>query len=293
MITIDRAHIIQFSDMMHVKSQQIRSRLRPNFAVLPMNGDKFAYDGLGSVEAREVQGRIQPVVFDDIEHLRRKISRRRFVVTLPIDQADVRGILTSPEGRYAEACVRAMERVFDRVGVEAAFADVYTGENFETTVDFATDGGNTVTATAGVTYEKLLELNKFWMNNEVGTDMPEKKMLLITGTEHEALMKEIELVSGDYSRQFVIDKGEITSALGIQLIPYGASVPSPILPVASTTRSCVAATSRGLVYGLSKEFGITVEKRTDLVETSQVQIIGELGAVRSEGLLVQKFTTTV
>lgn len=293
MITIDRAHIIQFSDMMHVKSQQIRSRLRPNFMVLPMVGDKFAYDGLGSVEAREVQGRIQSVIFDDIEHLRRKISRRRFVVTLPIDQADVRGMLTDPQGRYAEASVRAMERVFDRVGVEAAFADVYTGENFETQISFATDGGNTVTATGGVTYEKLLELNQFWMNNEVGTDMPEKKMLLITGTEHTALMKEIELVSGDYSRQFVVDKGEITSAVGIQLIPYGASVPNPILSVASTTRSCVATTSRGLVYGLSKEFGVTVKDRSDLVETSQVQIIGELGAVRSEGLLVQKFTTTV
>lgn len=293
MITIDRAHIIQFSDMMHVKSQQIRSRLRPNVTVLPMNGDKFAYDGLGSVEAREVQGRIQSVIFDDIESLRRKISRRRFVVTLPIDQADVRGILTDPQGRYAEASHRAMERVFDRVGIESAFADVYTGENFETQTSFATDGGNTVTATGGVTYEKLLELNKFWINNEVGTDMPEKKMLLITGTEHDALMKEIELISGDYSRQYVVDKGEIESAVGIQLIKYGASVPSPLLSVASTTRSCVAMTSRGIVYGLSKEFGITVKDRSDLVETSQVQIIGELGAVRTEGLLVQKFTTTV
>lgn len=293
MITIDRNYIIQFSDMMHVKSQQIRSRLRPNFQVLPMKGDRFAYDGLGVVEAREVQGRIQPVVFDDIEHLRRKIGRRRFVVTLPIDQADVRGVLTDPQGRYAEACTRAMERVFDRVGVEAAFADVYTGENFETTVSFATDGGNTVTATGGVTYEKLLELNKFWTNNEVGTDMPEKKMLLITGTEAEAFMKELELTSGDYSRKYVVDRGEIVEAVGIQFIAYGASVPNPILPVASTTRSCVATTSRGIVYGLSKEFGITVEKRSDLVETSQVQIIGELGAVRSEGLLVQKFNTTV
>lgn len=292
MITIDRAHIIQFSDMMHVKSQQVRSRLRPYFQVLPMVGDKFAYDGLGQVEAREVFGRIQPVVFDDIEHLRRKISRRRFVVTLPIDQADVRGMLSDPQGRYAEACVRAMERVFDRVGVEAAFASVYTGENFETTVSFATDGGNTVTATGGVTYEKLLELNKFWINNEVGTDIPEKKLLLITGMEHEALMKEIELTSGDYSRQFVVDKGEITSGVGINFIMYGASVPNPILPVASTTRSCVATTSRGIVYGLSKEFSITVKDRSDLVETNQVQIIGELGAVRSEGLLVQKFNTT-
>jgi hypothetical protein len=290
--TVDVALVTQFSDMLHVKSQQIRSRLRKYFKMIPMNGDKFAYDGIGTVEAREVSGRLVKTTFDDIEHLRRKIKRRRFVVTLPIDASDVRGMLLNPQGPYAEACVRAMERVHDRVGIEAAFANVQTGRDFETDVTFANDGGNTVVATAGLTYEKLLEIRKFWRNNEVGQEIFESMLFLITGDEEDALMKETELISGDYSRQFVVDKGEIKTAAGLDLICYGADVPNPLLSVASGVRSCIALTGRGLVYGLSKAMGVSVDPRKDYIETDQVQIIGELGAVRTEGLLVQKVTTT-
>ena len=278
--------------MLHVESQQIRSRLRPFFVIKPMIGDLFAYDGLGSVEAREVNGRIVKTIFDDIEHLRRKIRRRRFVVTLPIDASDVRGLLLDPQGQYAAACIRAMERQFDRVGVEAAFADVQTGRDFETTVTFANDGGLTVNATAGLTYEKLLEIGQNWLDNEVGTDIPEPMLFLITGDEHTALMKATELTSGDFSRQFVVDKGAIAKAAGLNLIPYGGTVQNPIIAVDSGTRDCVAVTSRGLAYGLSKEMAVKVEDRPDFVELKQVQIVGELGAVRTEGKLMQKVQTT-
>lgn len=290
--TIDQALIVQFSDMLHVKAQQIRSRIRPFVTIRPMIGDKFAYDGLGIVEAREVQGRIQKVQFDDIEHNRRRIKRRRFVVTLPIDASDVRGMLTDPQGPYAEASIRAMERVFDRVGVESIFADVATGREFETTVTFAGDGGLTVTATAGLTYEKLLEIRKNWRNNDVGTDIPEKLLFLITGDEEEQMMKETELTSGDFSKQFVVDQGEMTKAVGLNLLVYGADVPNPILSVASTTRSNIAMTGRALNYGLSKAMDVSVKDRPDYIELKQVQVIGELGAVRTEGVLAQKVTTT-
>lgn len=292
MQSIDTLLITQFSDMLHVKSQQIRARLRPHVQIKPMVGDVFAYDGIGTVEAREVVGRIQPTQFDSIDHLRRKISRRRFVVTLPIDASDVRGMLLNPQGPYAEAAIRAMERQFDRVGIEAAFASVLTGREFDTTVSFATDGGLTVNATAGTTYETLLEVQKNWRNNEVGNEVQEKKILLVTGDEEEQLMKETELISGDFSRQFVVDRGEITKAVGLDLIVYGADVPNPLLSVTAGTRDCIAMTGRGLCYGLSKAMSVTLKDRSDYVETNQVQIIGELGAVRTEGLLIQKFQTT-
>lgn len=290
--SIDAHLITQFSDMLHVKSQQIRSRLRPFVNIRPMVGDRFAYDGLGIIEAREIQGRVVQTQFDDIEHNRRKIKRRRFVVTLPIDASDVRGVLIDPQGPYAEACIRAMERVFDRVGIEAAFADVQTGRDFETTVTFANDGGLTVDATAGFTYEKLLEIRKNWRNNDVGTDISEQFLLLITGDEEEQLMKETELTSGDFSRHFVVDQGEMIRAVGMNLLIYGADVPNPLLPVAATVRSNIAMTGRALAYGLSKAFDVTVKDRPDYIEVKQVQVIGELGAVRTEGVLIQKVTTT-
>lgn len=290
--TIDRNLIIQFSDMMHVKAQQIKARLRPYVKIKPMSGDVFAYDGLGQVEAREVNGRVQLTQFDDIESLRRKITRRRFVVTLPIDDMDVRALLLDPEGAYAEACVRAMERVFDRVGIEAMFASVLTGRDFETTVTAANDGVVTVNATGGLTYEKCLEIRKNFTNNEVGTDVPEQFVFGFSGDEEDQLMKEVELISSDFSSGFAVDKGTIDRVVGMKALVYGADVANPLLAVASTTRDCFAMSTRALCYGMSKEFSIKIEPRPDYIDTKQVQIVGILGAVRTEGILIQKVQTT-
>lgn len=290
---IDNNLIIQFADLLHVKAQQIRARFRPFVKIKQMTGDVFAYDGLGSVEAQEVQGRVQPTVFNEIEHNRRKIKRRRFVVTLPIDDSDVRALLLDPESEYAEACIRAMERVFDRVGAEAAFADVETGRDFATTVTAAADGVVTVDASAGLTYAKLLEIKQNWIDNDVGTDINEMFVLAISGDEHTALMQETELTSGDFSRAFVVDRGEIVRAVGIEIVVFAANAPSPILNVTGGgLRNNMAFAGRGLCYGISKDMTIKIQDRPDYIDTKQVQITGILGAVRTEGVLMQQVDTT-
>lgn len=290
--TIDNAMIIGFSSQVHVAAQQMKARLRDKVIVKQMVGDVFAYDGIGDVEAIEQVGRHQPVVFSDIDHTRRKIARRRFTLTLPIDAADVRGALMNPGSEYPAACARAMERVFDRIVVEAQFAAVLTGRDFGTSVTFANDNGDTIDATAGLTYEKLLEMNRKFIDDEVGNDIPERMCLGLSGDEHEDLMLEAELTSGDYSRQFVIDKGEVTRAMQYEIVKYGGGVGNPILPVSAGVRDCFAMSTRAMCVGMSKEVGINIEKRADLHETVQVEVVFELGAVRTDGKLIKKVQTT-
>lgn len=289
---IDKALIIQFSDQIHITAQQMKSRLRPYVRVKPMSGDVFAYDGLGQVEANEVIGRVQKRNFTEINHLRRKIARRRFEVTLPIDDIDVRAVLLSPEQEYSAAVVRAMARRFDRVGIEAAFATVSTGRDFETAVTASSDGVTTVTATGGLTYEKILEINKNFRNAEVNTEVQEEQLLIATATEEQALFGETELISGFFTHQFAVEKGRMDYAVGNKMLIYGASVANPILDVASGVRSCIAMVGRALCYGLSKEFEVKIEPRPDYVDVVQVAVTGILGAVRTEGALIQKVTTT-
>lgn len=290
--SIDKALITEFSEMVHHEAQQVVSRLKPYSFMKQMTGDVFAYDGLGRVEAREVIGRSAPATFDDITHNRRKISRKRFVVNLPIDSSDVRGALLSPDSEYAKAAASAMMRQYDRVIYDAAFASVLTGRDFETTVTAAVDGVLTVDATAGLTYEKLLEIRQNFMDNDVGVDANENLFLTITGDEHTDLMGETELTSGDFTRQFVIEKGNITNALGMALVPFAASVPSPIIHTVSAQRQLIAASDRAFCVGVSKEMSVNIQERNDLIETTQVQVIMEIGAVRTEGALVQKVTVT-
>ena len=290
--SIDQSLIIEFSDLVHKVAQQKTSRLKPYAQIKQMSGDVFAYDGLGRVEAREVSGRNVAATFDDIQHNRRKIIRKRYVVNLPVDASDVRGALLNPESNYADAIANAAVRQYDRTIYDSAFASVLTGRDFETTVTAATDGVTTVDATGGLTYEKLLEIGENFMNDDVGVESDESIYLTITGAEHTALMKEVELTSSDYNRQYNVEKGKMTEAAGIKLIPFAASVPSPIIPVAGGERKLLAASSRGLCLGISKDMSIKVQERNDLIETTQVQVVFEIGAVRTEGVLVQQVDVT-
>lgn len=291
--SVDNALITQFSEMVHHEAQQMDSRLKGYVSEKQMTGDVFAYDGLGPVQAREIQGRNVEATFDDIEHNRRKISRRRFVVNLPVDSSDVRGALLSFDSEYAKTCAAAMKREWDRVAAQAAFANILTGRDFETSVTFANDGGLTVDATAGLTYAKLLEVKQNFMDNDVGTEQDEKLFLTITGDQHTNLMNETELTSGDFVRDYAIEKGQIVRAVGMDIIPFAANVPNPIFAAnGSSERELIAASSRGICMGVSKEMSIKITERDDLIETSQVQVIMEVGAVRTEGALVQKVRVT-
>ena len=290
--SIDNALITEFSDMVHHQAQQMQSRLKPYAKVQQMSGDLWAYDGLGRVEAREVLGRNAPATFDDITHNRRRIARRRFVINLPIDASDVRGALLNPESEYAKSVAAGMLRQYDRVMYQAAFADVLTGRDFGTTVTATADGVVVVDATAGLTYEKLLEIRQNFYDRDVGTDDSEQIFLTIGGREHTNLLGEIELTSGDFGRQMPVDKGRIASALGMDLVLFASSVASPIIPASGGERQLLAASSRGIVLGVSKEMSIKIEPRNDLIETTQVQVLCEIGAVRSEGVLVQRVRVT-
>lgn len=290
--SIDNALITEFSEMVHEDVQQKSSKLKPYTLMKPMQGDIFAYDGIGTIEMREVNGRVVKADFDDIDHKRRKISRRRFVANLAIDSSDVRGALLDPQGEYSKQLANAAMRQWDRVAAEAAFADVLTGRDFDTTVDFANDGGLTVNATAGLTYEKLLEIQENFIDNNVGLDMDEKLFLTITGKENTSLMGETELTSGDFVRDLSVDNGRMVKAAGFDLIHFAANEVQPILDVTGGVRSLIAGSSRGICVGISQDMKITVTPRDDYIETTQVQVILEIGAVRTEGELLQKVTVT-
>lgn len=289
---VENALVIQFSEQVHVKAQQMRSRLRDSTEQKMVKGQDYAYEDLGSLEAIEIVSRHQDTVGQDITHGRRRIRMREFRATIYLDKKDQLETLIDPQKNYALAVARALYRKYDAIAVEAAFADVATGKDFGTTVTFANDGGLTVDATSGLVYERLLEINENFIDNDVGTDEMEDYFLTVSGEEHTDLMGETELTSGDFVRSYSVEKGRMTMAAGLELKHFAANT-SPILPVASSQRSLVAASKRGICVGISEELLIETDKRPDKNNMQQVQASMFMGAVRTEGKLVQKVTTTV
>lgn len=290
-MSIDNALVTQFSDMVHIEAQQMKSRLKPYVKYKPMTGDVWAYDRLGEAVDREVTGRNVPVVFDDINHTRRKLPRKRYHIALPIDNFDKLGMLIEPGSEYAKLVAMAMYRRLDRVIVEAALASVMSGRDFENTITATADGVLEVTATGGIDYSDLVTINRNFTDNEVGNDFPVKKALLMTGKEEAELMAISQLTSGDFTRDYAIEKGELVRGAGLDFVKFGRNAVNPILQVPST-RNCLAIAEGGICVGVSKEIDIKIQERPDLVDTYQVVASYYLGAVRTEGKLIQQVTTT-
>lgn len=290
----DTVQITEFNAALDVQEQQMTSRLSPYAIRKTISGNDFAYDGATEVQAYHANGRtpdIQPV---EAQFTRRQMTRDRVVVTLLVDNKDVRGMLTDPQSTLASLCVAAVERETDRVIYDALFASVNTGVNFGTSVSYSTDGVTSVDVTAGFTYEKLLEIRQNFIDAEVGNQGQTPIAIGITGDEHTDLMSEVELTSGDYTSQYVISKGIITNAMGMDLIAFGAgsNVTDPILETVSGERISFALSSKGVAYGVSLERKVEVKDYPTKVETQIINVIKELGAVRTAGVRVQRLRLT-
>ena len=291
--SIQNHYAIQFSAMMHVKAQQKRSRLREMCQPLSgSNADEIYYDGLGTVSAQEVIVRNQAASFSSIDHTRRKVTKRKFFVNLPVDKNDLHRKITDPQGDYANAAMYALERKVDQVIYAEFFSDVYTGQNASTAVSFSSDGGLTVNATGGLTLAKLLEIKQNFIDNEVSIEEDPRVYYGISGDEHTTLLGLSTLTSGDYSHDLPLEKGSIQTAVGMQLIKHGANVSEPLLYVSgSNVRTSYAVAKGGMALWMG-DWDIQVQPRYDLIDTVQVLATCWVGAVRTEGVLVQKVTTT-
>ncbi len=293
-MSYDTVQITEFNAALDVQEQQMTSRLTPYVIRRPISGDDFAYDGINGVEGYHANGRTQDINPTEAQFLRRKMSRDRIVVTLLVDDKDVRGMLTDPKSDLAMLCIGALERETDRVIYDALFATVYTGRNFGTSVAYTSDNVSTVDATSGFTYEKLLEIRQNFIDAEVGNQGQVSIAIGISGDEHTDLMSEVELTSGDYTSQYVIQKGIISNALGMDLVAFGAgsTITDPILEIVGGERISFALAARGIALGVSMERKVEVKDYPTKIETSIINVIKEIGAVRTAGVRLQRIRLT-
>ncbi len=290
----DTVQITEFSSAMDVREQQMTTRLMPYVNRITISGDDFAYDGHTEVAAYHANGTnpdIQPVA---ASFTRRKLSRDRIVVTLLVDNKNVRGMLTNPTSELAMLCIAALERETDRIIYDAMFATVYTGRNFATEVSYTSDGVVSVDGTSGFTYEILLAIRAQFIDAEVGNQGEIPIAIGISGDEHTDLMSEVELTSSDYSSKYVIDKGIIKQGLGMDFVAFGAgsNITDPILETVGGERISFALASRGVVLGISLDRVVEVKDHPTKIETTIINVIKELGAVRSAGVRLQRIRLT-
>lgn len=284
--------ITKFADSLFELAQQTQARTRPFCEVVQVEAESMMLDRIGSAEVQQLNERFAEITPNDIQWDRRRLNASRVGLPFFIDKRDRERMLQDPESALAKRAIQALERNLDRVVIAAATSQVFTGRNGTVPISAATDGVSTVNAQGGFTYETLLQIDANFQSVEIGTEMALRKFLLISEVEHQALMKEGMLLSGDFSNQYAVDKGKMTRALDFEIIVFGSGVPIPMLPVVNGVRSCLAIAQGAMKVGMTQSWEIDVKERNDRWQTTQVLASGDVGAVRMEGARVQIVQTT-
>lgn len=295
-LTIDQALVTQFSDMVYMQAQQKQTRLSPYVETVQVQGKDYAVERLDKVEAIEITTRHADTIAQEISHSRRQLAMREFRATFLLDNFDDVSTLIDPQRGYVQALANAMNRQKDRLIADAAFADVKTGRNFGTTVTFANDDGSTIAAsvgsTTGLNYDKLLNIQENFINNNVGVEMDEEIALVITGEQNTNAMNEAELTSGDFIREYAVEAGKITKGVGMNFVHTSGTDSLPIISKSGNDRLVIAMAKGGVKFGVSKDVEIKINERPDKNNAIQIQACMFAGAVRVDGRCVQKVTCT-
>jgi hypothetical protein len=295
-------NVTAFDGVVQHEFQQMTSKLYPYVTVQTLNAAQQCIDSIGQVEMKPTNGRFQPIVFDEINHMRRGVGRKEYSCVLPIDEKDARVILENQPMEYAKAIVSAAQRQIDRIISECKFADVQlwtTDSNgvsvpSSTALTFANDGGIIIDATAGLTYAKIVESKRKFVNADVDLDSNEF-VFMGTGDEMDALMNEDKFINSLYSKQMIVDdQGILSKVGGIVTKFFSSGAAKPVVTLNTNgTRACAMFVSKGITLAVNKEVTIKLQDRTDLMGTKQVLAFLSMGAVRNKKGVVQQINTTV
>lgn len=301
--SIDQAALQNFMDSFHELAQQTKSKLVATNAIkfMASKGKTNNMARIGRLELVEVNTRNPDKQFGDYNVDNRQFSKRRFTRTITIDSKhDINELIKDPTSDILNQLNHAKERVIDRIAIAAATGAVLTGapDAAPTSTSAATDGVLTVTATSGFVYATVKSITQNFINNDVSYDTFSGSTICVTGKENSDLMSEVEFINNDYISGKPVETSvmEKAGAYRVQLFAGsengGITVVNPILPEATTTRSCVVLAPESIAMSMElADLGVT--KSTTKVNSWDITIDFWINAMRTEGVLVQIVTTTL
>jgi hypothetical protein len=301
--SIDQGAAILFQDNFFELAQQNKSQLENTPAViyLPSKGKTNNMARIGRLELVEVNTRNPDKQFADYALDNRQVSKRRFTLTVQIDQKnDINELISDPTSDITKQMVNAKYRQMDRVIAAASIGAVLTGQPdaAPTSTSAATDGVITIDASAGMTYEKIQEVTQNFINNDLEYSMFKGSVLCISGKENKDLMGEVEFISNDFISGRPVEDG-LMKAAGCYMIAMfagsvngGVTVTNPILPEGVTLRDCIVLAPQSVAVAMELNL-LDVSKSATKVNSWDITIDLWLNAMRTEGVRVQKIQTTI
>lgn len=286
---VTEAMVQQYRGNIALLSQQKRSVLEPHVRVETIHAEFEYFDQIGTVEAQPKNGRHADTPLMDTPHYRRRVTSSPYNWADMVDNTDRLRMLADPTSPYAQNAVMAFNRQKDKIIIDAAFGDVYTGKEGKTVLQFpstqtiTTAGASgTGAPTDGLTIEKLLAAREMLWRAEVDEMMP--LYCVCSARQLTDMLKTTEVKSADYNTVKALAQGQLNSFMGFtfirsELLPYSA---------ADTTRDCLIYAKDGILLAKAEDITVKVSERADKNYSTQVYVEMDLGGTRMEECKVIK-----
>ncbi len=218
-----------------------------------------------------------------------------------IDNPDKLRMLIDPTSAYVVNGVDAMRRAQDQEILQSFFANAQTGENG--TVSTAFPGTQVVGvgvggANSNLNVAKLRAARR--LMRAAGVDIESDQLYIaVTAADEDGLLNEIQITSKDFnSDQAVLVDGRITRFMGFNFIPVEFTDPVSYDP--DTVSALTSGVNRllpcwarsGVHLGMWNDVTVSVDRRPDKRNATQIYITQTVGATRTEERRVVQIQTT-
>lgn len=302
-VNITTGFVTQFSTNVMFLLQQMGSRLRTTVREYAFTGQQAVpVEQFGAVSPVKNQARHSNTPLVSTPEDRRWCFPQDYDWADLIDQQDKLRMLIDPTGPYTQAGVVAMGRGQDDEILSGFYGNCYNGQNGTNNLGFlqAYNSSSQVVAVntgssagTGLNVAKLRAAKLLLLQADVDLDNDEF-YIVISATQHDNLLNEIQAVNLDYTDRPVLVEGRIRAFMGFNFVhseriagatnfAQGSSFLTSTGYSAGTINYVVPCYAKsGMCLGIWNDIQASVDKRPDKRNSWQVYVTETIGGTRLE-----------
>ena len=274
-ITIDKAFVQQYRDMVIHLAQQGETRIRPHVTEVTLRGESYNFDRLASTDAVQKVGRRQDTAYIDDTWSRRVAQPQTWNHTMSIEHEDKVQMLIDPQSAYAENQAMAMRRAIDDQIIAAATGTALDGDGAANAFPAGQKVGD---GTGKITFDVVTAVQEKLLGNDIFLDVP--KVFVVGPVQVRTLMQLTENTSSDYVKtnlQELSATGIVPNWMGFTWI-----VSNRLLAPGAGEISCLAFTKRALGLAVNQDMFVRIGENPAKQYMIQVFAQYTMGCVRVE-----------
>ena len=277
------ANTKQYADTLYHLASQKNSKLEDTVSKVSMTTKKQFFDRIGDVEFSPIISQNQDTPHYEIPYSRRTLECFDSVFATLIDEHDTSRSMINPQSDIIQRSIRAYNLQKDKVIISAALGKAVSPDGNDQNIDIPLPSSQVIAHSSGnLTTAKIKKGIEKFLANDI--DLSENKICLaISPSMYNALLNQSEFINKDFrlTDGQTIDTSGVSEVLGVNVKLVSNKA---LLPLDSNNiRKAVMYTYDSIKFGMQSGIeSVSIDKRTDKMNATQILHKISLGAVRME-----------